>query len=158
MFDRNDLPEVVERLLARADEYRGRVGELDAFRELSKLLRADPVERVDPRDFLDPTSRAVAYLDLDDPDSARRTLSGISLDRLRRLGEHYDRLSMICFELVSPAHHAADNAVDPASFRAGPDEVAERPGRPVQAAPVVDFEVGDLDDLGHADTSERNLP
>lgn len=143
-----------------------------------------PVERVDPRDFLDPTARAVAYLDLDDPDGARRTLAGISLDRLRRLGEHYDRLSMICFELASAAHHTPDDAVDPAAFRTGPDEVPAHPGRPVQAALVVDFEVDDLDDLGtvvadvgdrwpgrpldfevddlddlgHADTSERNLP
>jgi hypothetical protein len=119
---------------------------------------AAPVERVDPRDFLDPTARAVAYLDLDDLDGARRTLASISLDRLRRLGEHYDRLSMICFELASAAHHTPDDAVDPAAFRAGPDEVPAHPGRPVQAAPVVDFEVDDLDDLGHADTSERNLP
>lgn len=120
---------------------------------------ATTVERVDPRDFLDPTARAVAYLDLDDLDSARRTLAEVSLDRLRRLGEHYDRLSMICFELASPAENTPDNAVDPAAFRAGPDEVAEHPGRPVQqAAPVVDFEVDDLDDLGRADTSERNLP
>ena len=128
-----------------------------------------PVERVDPRDFLDPTARAVAYLDLDDPDGARRALAEVSLDRLRRLGEHYDRLSMICFELASPGAHAADDAVDPVSFRAGPDEVAEHPGRPVQGfasfgggvisgPPVVDLEVDDLDDLGHADTSERNLP
>lgn len=120
---------------------------------------AAPVERVDPRDFLDQlVALAVAYLDLDDLDSARRTLASISLDRLRRLGEHYDRLSMICFELASAAHHTPDDAVDPAAFRAGPDEVPAHPGRPVQAAPVVDFEVDDLDDLGHADTSERNLP
>lgn len=67
-----------------------------------------PVERVDPRDFLDPTARAVAYLDLDDPDGARRCLSEVSLHRLRQLGQHYDRLSMICFELASPAEHVAD--------------------------------------------------
>jgi hypothetical protein len=70
--------------------------------------RPAPVERVDPRDFLDPTARAVAYLDLDDIDGARRALAEVSLHRLRLLGQHYDRLSMICFELASPAEHAAD--------------------------------------------------
>lgn len=155
MSDRHVLPEAVERLLARADEYQGLVGELDAFRDLSKLLRADPIERVDPCDFLDPTARAVAYLDLDDLDGARRALAEVSLDRLRRLGEHYDRLSMVCFDLASSTHRAADNAIDPSAFRLGPDETAEYPGSPVQAAPVVEFE---LDELVVADTSERNLP
>lgn len=125
--------------------------------------KSEPVERVDPRDFLDPTARAVAYLDLDEVDSARAVLLRVSLARLRRLGEHYDRLSMICFELASAAHHVADNAVDPSAFRPGPDDegIAEHPSGPAMPgrtpAPVVEFEVDDLDELGAADTSERNL-
>jgi hypothetical protein len=122
--------------------------------------KAEPIERVDPRDFLDPTARAVAYLDLDEVDNARAMLGQVSLARLRRLGEHYDRLSMICFELASAAHHAADDSVDPASFRPGPDDegIIEHPGAPVaRPAPVIEFEVDDLDDLGTADTTERNL-
>jgi len=122
---------------------------------------APAVERVDPRDFLDPTARAVAYLDIDEVDNACAVLGQVSLARLRRLGEHYDRLSMICFELASAAHHAADDSVDPASFRPGPDDegIIEHPGAPVaRPAPVIEFEVDDLDDLGAADTTERNLP
>jgi|WetSurMetagenome_2_1015567.scaffolds.fasta_scaffold00233_27 hypothetical protein len=113
-----------------------------------------PIERVDPRDFLDPTARAVAYLDIDEVDSARGALAQVSLARLRRLGEHYDRLSMICFELASAAHHAADDSVDPASFRSGPDDegIIEHPGAPVaRPAPVIEFEVDDLDELGAYD-------
>jgi len=122
--------------------------------------KADPIERVDPRDFLDPTARAVAYLDIDEVDNARAALGQVSLARLRRLGEHYDRLSMICFELASAANHAADDSVDPASFRSGPDGegIIEHPGAPVaRPAPVIEFEVDDLDELGSADTTERNL-
>jgi hypothetical protein len=59
-----------------------------------------PVERVDPRDFLDPTARAVAYLDIDEEDGARAVLAQVSPARLRRLGEHYGRLSTICSDLV----------------------------------------------------------
>jgi len=121
----------------------------------------DPIERVAPRDFFDPTARAVTYLDLDEVDNARAVLGQVSLVRLRRLGEHYDRLSMICFELASAANHAADDSVDPASFRSGPDDegIIEHPGAPVvRPAPVIEFEVDDLDELGAADTAERNLP
>jgi hypothetical protein len=119
-----------------------------------------PIERVDPRDFLDPTARAVAYLDLDEVDNARAALAQVSLARLRRLGEHYDRLSMICFELASAAHHTADNAVDPSAFWSGPDGegITEHPSGGPAPAPVIEFEVDDLDELGTADTSERNLP
>lgn len=153
--ERTALPEAVERLLARADEYRGLVGELDAFRELSALLRADPIERVDPRDFLDPTARAVAYLDLDDLDGARRALAEVSLARLRVLGEHYDRLSMVCFELAAPGQHTPDDTVPVSAVAATP--AAELPGmwehadlvggRTDQPAPVVDFDTALDDDL-----------
>lgn len=118
--------------------------------------RPEPGERIDPRDFLSPEARAVAYLDLDDSDGARRTLSGLALPRLRRLGEHFDRLSMICFELAAPGRHLADDEVavpsDPPV-----DHVTGSPV-PQPAAPVIDFEVDDLDDLTVADTAERNLP
>lgn len=71
-------------------------------------------------DFIDPVARAVAHLDIDDPDGARRELSGFSTARLRQLGQHLDRLSMICFELVSAEHYTADDAVTL------PPEIAER--------------------------------
>jgi hypothetical protein len=133
-----------------------------------------PVERVDPRDFLDPTARAVAYLDLDDPDGARRALAEMSLHRLRRLGEHYDRLSMMCFELASPAGHTPDlRTVEPpeppVSTPDVADEAAERAAGRLAAAyrddaerhalaalPEIVFEVDDLADLDHADTAGRN--
>jgi hypothetical protein len=119
----------------------------------------EPIERVDPRDFLDPTARALAYLDLGDVDSARVVLGEISVARLRWLGEHYDLLSMICFELASAVHRKADNAVDPAAFRPTPDSegIAEhRPGWPPASdyplgppppAPVIGFDVDCLDEL-----------
>jgi hypothetical protein len=108
----------------------------------------EPIERVDPRDFLDPTARALAYLDLGDVDSARTALGEVSVARLRWLGEHYDLLSMICFELASAVHHKADNAVDPVAFRPAPDGegIAEHPGAPAPA-PVVEFDVDGLDEL-----------
>jgi hypothetical protein len=105
----------------------------------------DPIERVDPRDFLDPTARAVAYLDLDDADGARRALSAVSLARLRLLGQHYDQLSMICFELSGPRAHARDNTVEALPDAPGLDTRMT----PVELAraPEIMIGVDDLDDL-----------
>lgn len=125
-------------------------------------------EHADPRDFADLAVRAADYFDFGDVDRARTVLAQIPIARLRQLGEYYDRLSMICFDLAGPMHHDADDAVDPAAFRTGPDSggitehppgwppVNDYPLPPPPSAPVIGFEVHDLDELATADTSEKN--